>query len=101
MSRDVVVASSSEENRIIVVVDQGEHPVLCGSQSQFWETEEMNEKQSQISARNVGWECLEASVASFILNHHVKRGVHRNNIRKFSFCLAIKGLPQNGVLKWV
>jgi hypothetical protein len=50
----------------------------------------MNEKQSQSSARTVGWDRLE----TFHRNHHLKRGVHLNDIRKFIACLTVKELPQ-------
>jgi len=35
ISHDVVVASASVENKMIVVADQGERGVLCRSQAQF------------------------------------------------------------------
>lgn len=54
----------------------------------------MNEKQSQSSARTIGWDCLEMSVALFLRNHHLKCGDHLNDIRKFIVCLTVKELPQ-------
>jgi hypothetical protein len=85
---------------MIVVADQGERGVLCSSQEQLGrsfaalETGEMNEKQLQSSARTIGWDRLETSIALFLRNCHLKRGVHLNDIRKFIVCFTVKELPQ-------
>jgi len=54
----------------------------------------MNEKQSHSSARNIGRDRLDTSIALFLRNHHLQRGVHLNDIRKFVVCLTVKELPQ-------
>jgi hypothetical protein len=46
------------------------------------------------SARNIGWDRLETSIALFLRNHHLKRGVHLNDISRFIVYRTVKELPQ-------
>jgi hypothetical protein len=71
-----------------------DHKHSSGRSFAALENGEMNEKQSQNSARTVGWNRLETSAALFLHNCHLKRGVHLNDIHKFIVCLTVKELPQ-------
>jgi hypothetical protein len=71
-----------------------DHEHSSGRSFAALKTGEMNEKQSQSLVPTIGWDRLETSIALFLHNYHLKRGVHLNDIRKFIVCLTVKELPQ-------